>query len=145
MASDGDSIWIVARTARERDLEPLLEESVVTLELDGEGAAKLEAHLQYGWLLGVKMGHKAIADSKGGKWDPMGALHSMRDEFEDSMHALGDALNMTVDKTLVAWGYLENAWTAGAQFWETEITARSIESEAGDIGEALRRLADEEG
>jgi hypothetical protein len=44
--------------------------------------------------------------------------------------------------TITAWNYLGRAWMAGAKFWEVEISARLIESQAGGFEEALRRLGE---
>ena len=64
----------------------------------------------------------------------------MQDEFQDLMERCAEALNTTVGATLQAWNYLGRAWIAGARFWEVEIAARLIESQAGGFEEELRSL-----
>jgi hypothetical protein len=64
----------------------------------------------------------------------------MQDELQELMERLAEDLNAIVGTTLAAWDYLDQAWVAGARFWEVEVAARLIEAESGDIAEGLRRL-----
>ena len=100
----------------------------------------MQAFLDDAWLLGVRTGHKVMVEAKTGKTDPTPAIVGMQGEFQDLMEGLAEALDTTIGATLEAWDYLGRAWIAGARFWGVEIAARLIESKAGGLEEALRRL-----
>jgi hypothetical protein len=132
-----------AESAKERDLRPLAEDCAEALDLDWEQLAKLEAHLEDAWFLGIRTGHAVMVAAKMGQDDPRPAIEERQEEFQDLMECLADALNTTVGATIVAWSYLGRAWIAGAKFWEVEIAARLIEQKAGGFEEALRRLEED--
>lgn len=142
MFSGDDSLPTAVLTARDQDLKPLLEESAEVLELDSAQVAAMETYLAKTWFFGVRTGHRVIAEAKLGDADPAPVILSMQDEFQDLMESLAEELNVTVGETIAAWNYLGRAWMAGARFWEVEIAARLIESEAGGFDEALRRLGE---
>jgi hypothetical protein len=139
MSSGNDSLPTAVLTAKEKDLRPLLEESVAALELDPRQLAEMEAGLQEAWFFGIKTGHKLTIETKMGTSDPTPVILSMRDEFQAVMERCAEALNLTVGATIAAWNYLGQAWVAGAKFWEIEIAARLIEAGSGDLEELLRR------
>lgn len=145
MSSGNDCLPTAVLTAKERDLQPLLEESVELLELDGRQVVEMEIHLRQAWLFGVKTGHKVMVERGAGGADPMAAVLSLQDEFKELMEACADALNLTVAATLAAWNYLSEAWLAGAKFWEVEIAARLIEWQAGGLDGLLSQLDEEDG
>jgi hypothetical protein len=140
MSSGRDSLSTAVESAKERDLGPLIEESIEALSLDDDQQATLEAHLQEAWFYGVRTGHAVMVETKMGQTDPAPVILEMQGEFQELMERLGDALDSTVGTTIAAWDFLGRAWIAGTQFWEVEIAARLIESQAGGFEEALRRL-----
>jgi hypothetical protein len=142
MSSGGDSLSAAVRSAKEQDLKPLAEESAETLELDEQQLAEMEHYLQDAWFFGIRTGHAVMLETKMGQTDATPVLHGMQDEFQDLMERLAEDLNTTVGTTLAAWDYLGQAWVAGAKFWEVEIAARLIESQASGFDQALRGLED---
>jgi hypothetical protein len=140
MSPGNDCLPTAVLTAKERDLQPMLEESAELLELDGRQIAEMEIHLRQAWFFGVKTGHRVIAERAVGEADPMASVLSLQDEFRELMEGCADALNLTVAATLAAWNYLRQAWLAGAEFWEVEIAARLIEWQAGGFESVLGRL-----
>ncbi len=140
MSFGGDSLSAAVQSAKERDLRPLSEESAETLNLDSEQLAELESYLHDAWFFGIRTGHAVMIETKMGKTDPQPVILGMQDEFQGLMERLAEDLNTTVGTTLAAWDYLGQAWVAGARFWEIEIAARLIESQAGGFDEAWREL-----
>lgn len=140
--SGNDSLPTAVLTAKEQDLKPLLQESSETLGIDGQQLAAMAEHLHKAWFFGVRTGHKVMVETKMGEGDPTPVIISMQDEFQELMESLAEELNLTVGATVTAWNYLGRAWMAGAKFWEVEISARMIESQAGGFEEALRRFVE---
>lgn len=137
MSSGDENLPTAVLTAQEQDLKPLLEESVDALELDSRQIAAMENGLYEAWFFGIKTGHKVMLETKMGESDPMPAILSLQDEFQDVMERCADGLNLTVQATIAAWNYLGQAWIAGTRFWEIEIAARMIETQAGGSDEVL--------
>lgn len=142
MGLGDDSLPTAFLSAKEQDVKPLLAESVQELELDGPRLASMETYLHKTWFFGVKTGHRVMLEAELGESDPASVILSMRDEFQDLMEDLAEELNLTVGATITAWNYLGRAWLAGARFWEVEIAARLIESQAGGFDELLRWLGE---
>lgn len=140
MSSGSDSLSTAVESAKERDLKPLVEESVRSLDLSKDQLATIEAYLDEAWFFGVRTGHAVMLETKMGQADPAPVILEMQDEFQELMERLGEALNATVGATIAAWNYLGRAWIAGARFWEVEISARLIERHTGGLEEMLRRL-----
>jgi hypothetical protein len=140
MFSSSDGLSAAVESAREQDLKPLVEESVETLALDIRQLAAMEAYLHDAWFFGVRTGHAVMAEAKMGQTDPRPVIQGMQSEFQDLMESLAETLDTTVGATIQAWSLLGRAWIAGARFWEVEIAARLIESQAGGFEEMLRRL-----
>jgi hypothetical protein len=140
MFSGSDSLSTAVESAREQDLRPLAAESAEALALDSRQVAEMRKHLHDAWFFGVRTGHAVMVAAKMGKADPRPVILEMQEEFRELMEGLAEALNLTVRATILAWDYLGHAWIAGARFWEVEIAARLIESQAGGLEEALRRL-----
>ncbi len=143
MFSSSDSLSTAAESAKKRDLGPLIEESAEILALDRHQLTAMESHLQHAWFFGVRTGHAVMVETKMGQTDPRPVVLGMQDEFQDLMEHLAEALDTTVGATIHAWTYLGRAWIAGTKFWEVEIAARLIESQAGGFEEMLRRLSGE--
>lgn len=140
MSSGGESLTAAVQNAKAHDLKPLTEQSAETLNLDTDQLAELEAYLDDAWFFGIRTGHAVMIETKMGETDPQPVILSMQGEFQDLMERLAEDLDTTVGTTLAAWDYLGQAWVAGARFWEVEIAARLIESQAGGFDEVLRRL-----
>jgi len=140
MFSSSDSLSAAVESAKEQDLKPLVEESIETLGLDSRQLAKMESYLHDAWFFGVRTGHAVMTETKMGQADPRPVIQGMQSEFQDLMERLAEVLDTTVGVTIRAWSLLGRAWIAGARFWEVEIAARLIESQAGDFEEMLRRL-----
>ncbi len=121
-------------------MKPIAEESAESLDLDEQQLAELELYLHDAWFFGIRTGQAVMIETKMGKKDPGPVIHAMQDEFQEMMERLAEDLDTTVGTTLAAWNYLGQAWVAGARFWEIEIAARLIESQAGGFEEALRRF-----
>jgi len=138
MSSGGDSLLTAVESAKEQDLKPLAEESAVTLELDDQQLAEMEQYLQDAWFFGIRTGHAVMLETRMGQTDATPVIHGMQGEFQDLMERLAEDLDTTVGTTLAAWDYLGQAWIAGAKFWEVEIAARLIESQASGFEEILR-------
>ncbi len=138
---DGDTMRTAMLTAKARDLGPLLEESVETLELDLQQTIAMENGLHEAWFFGVKTGHRISVETKmGEEGDPAPVLLSMQGGFQEVMNRCADGLNLTLGETIAAWRYLGTAWIAGTKFWEVEILARLIEWQEGGFDKALREL-----
>jgi len=137
-----DSLPTAVESAKERDLEPLAEESAEKLGLDSRQRKVLESYLHDAWFFGIRTGHTVMVETKMGQSDPAPVIAGMQDEFQELMERCGEALNTTVGTTVQAWNYLGQAWVAGARFWEVEIAARLIESRIGGFDEILRKLSE---
>ncbi|HEU5063121.1 MAG TPA: hypothetical protein VFT79_08235 [Solirubrobacterales bacterium] len=142
MSSGSDSLSTAVESAKEKDLKPLAEESAASLDLDSRQLAEMENYLHDAWFFGVRTGHTVMVETKMGQTNPEPVIHGMQDEFQELMERCAEALNTTVSATIQAWNYLGRAWIAGARFWEVEIAARLIESQAGGFDEVLRRFED---
>lgn len=140
MSSGNDSLSAAVESAKEQDLKPLAEESAAELDLDSRQVVEMESYLHAAWFFGIRTGHAVMVETKMGQSDPAPVIMSMQDEFQDLMERCAEALDSTVGTTMQAWNYLGRAWIAGAKFWEVEIAARLIESQAGGFDEPLRRL-----
>lgn len=142
MSFGGDSLSAAVQNAKEHALAPLARESAETLDLGPEQLAELEAYLHDAWFFGIRTGHAVMVETRMGETDPQPVILSMQGEFQDLMEHLAEDLDTTVGTTLAAWNYLGQAWVAGARFWEVEMAARLIESQAGGFDEVLRRLGE---
>lgn len=141
MSFGHDSLPTAVLAAQDRDLRPIAEASAEALELDARQRTVMESFLHEAWFFGVRTGHRVMVETKMGReGDPREVVSDQQGAFRDLMERLGEALNTTVSGTVTAWSYLGQAWIAGADFWEVEIAARSIEARAGGFEEALRRL-----
>jgi hypothetical protein len=137
MSFGGDSLTAAVESAKECDLKPLAEESAEILDLDQAQLLDLETYLDDAWFFGIRTGHAVMIETKMGQSSPEPVIAGMQTEFQDLMERLAEDLNATVGTTLAAWDYLGRAWIAGARFWEVEIAARLIESQAGGFENVL--------
>jgi acyl-homoserine lactone acylase PvdQ len=135
-----DSLSTAVESAKEQDLKPLAEESAEALELNSRQAAEMESYLHAAWFFGIRTGHIVMVETKMGQSDATPVILGMQDEFQELMERCAEALNTSIGATIEAWNYLGRAWIAGARFWEVEIAARLIESQAGGFDNALKRL-----
>jgi hypothetical protein len=140
MSLGNDNLSTAVESAKEQDLKPLAEESAEALDLDSRQVAEMESYLHAAWFFGIRTGHTVMVETKMGQSDATPVILGMQDEFQDLMERCAEALNASISTTIQAWNYLGQAWIAGARFWEVEIAARLIESQAGGIEEELRRL-----
>jgi hypothetical protein len=137
-----DSLSTAVQSAKEQDLKPLAEESAAALELDRRQLEEMENYLHAAWFFGIRTGHTVMVETKMGQSDPAPVILGMQEEFQELMERCAEALDTNVGTTIQAWNYLGRAWVAGARFWEVEIAARLIETQAGGFDETLRRFED---
>lgn len=138
--SSGDSLSAAVHSAKQQTLKPLAEESAERLNLDDRQLTNLETYLHDAWFFGVRTGYAVMIETKLGQTDAAPVIQSMQHELQDLMEGLAADLDTTVGATVAAWNYLGQAWVAGAKFWEVEVAARVIETQAGGFDEVLRRL-----
>ncbi|HET9196969.1 MAG TPA: hypothetical protein VFN92_01775 [Solirubrobacterales bacterium] len=140
MLLGSDNLSTAVESAKEQDLKPLTEESAATLDLDSRQLEEMESYLHDAWFFGIRTGHTVMVETKMGQSDPTPVILGMQDEFQELMERCAEALDTSIGRTLQAWNYLGQAWIAGARFWEVEIAARLIETQAGGFEAVLDRL-----
>lgn len=143
---DGEDLRNDLLAAKERDLTPLLEESVAVLEFDYEQAEAMEDFLDLAWFSGTRCGRdqmeaRATKKKSGAKSTIISRLKS---EFRALMEQSADAMNLTVAHTITMWHYLHEAWLAGNRTCEAELMALFIEVQS-DVGEEAARWLEERG
>jgi hypothetical protein len=133
------------RSAKERDLRPLLQDSIDALELDSCKADRMESFLTEAWVHGTNASHAQILARTLQREATTGraGIEKVETEFKALMEESADALNLTVDQTIVMWSYLGQAWIAGTHSCETEVMASLLETKSDVAEEALRWLEDE--
>jgi hypothetical protein len=134
------------RSAKERDLRPLLQESTEALELDPSQADRMEAFLTDAWVHGTNASHAQILTrtlQREATTDRAG-IEKVEAEFKALMEESADALNLTVDQTISMWSYLGQAWIAGSHACETEVMASLLETKSDVAEEALKWLEDQD-
>jgi hypothetical protein len=132
--------------AKERDLQPLLEESSETLELGYERTETMEDYLNLAWFAGTRAGRDQM-DARATQKEPdvkAVAIGRLEADFKGLMEESADALNLTVPRTITMWGYLHAAWMAGNRTCEAELMALYIELKS-DVGEEARKWLEEKG
>jgi hypothetical protein len=127
--------------AQERDLQPLLEESIEVLDLDHGQTETMEDFLLEAWASGTRSGRDQMEARTKPKPDVRAvAIANLEADFKGLMEESADALNLTVPRTISMWNYLHEAWMAGNRTCETELMALYIEVKS-DVGEeALKWL-----
>jgi hypothetical protein len=132
--------------AQERDLQPLLEESVEILDLDYEQSEAMEDFLILAWASGTRSGRDQM-EARATKPRPdvrAVVIANLEADFKSLMEESADALNLTVPRTINMWNYLHEAWMAGNRTCETELMALYIEIKS-DVGEEALRWLQERG
>jgi hypothetical protein len=120
--------------AERRALEPLLKESVKSLELDEEQVVEMDGFLAQAWVAGALAGH---ANMTAKVLDNPLELGDFEARVKPLVEESADILNLTVSETLRMWDYLSQAMVAGVKSSETELTAMLIEEKHDIPGEAL--------
>ena len=133
------------RSAKERDLRPLLNDSTVALELDSAQVDRMEAFLTEAWIHGTHAGHAQILSRTLEHEAVTGraGIEKVETEFKALMEESADALNLTVDQTISMWSFLGQAWIAGTHACETEVMASLLETDSDVAEEALRWLQEQ--
>lgn len=141
-AYEGDDLSAHFLTAEEVELRPLVAEGEESLEIDGARAAKLEGFLSDAWFSGVQAGHSQMLTRATQRKSPMGPIdmRPVETEFRALMERCAEALNLSVARTLLAWGLLGRAWIAGARSYQAEVAARVLEANSDVAKEALEWL-----
>lgn len=123
-------------TAKERDLNPLVQESAASLQLDAGQVIQVETFLNEAWFSGTRTGHAQMvvrAIERRADVAPVG-LDEVEADFQALMEESADTLNLTVHETINLWDYLGRAWIAGTRTCETEIMGRFLASRS-DVGQ----------
>jgi len=131
-------------TAKERDLNPLVQESAQSLDLDAGQVEQVETFLNEAWFSGTRSGHAQMVVrtvERKARIKPVG-LDEVEAEFKVLMEDSADTLNLTVHHTLDLWDFLGRAWIAGTRTCETEIMGSFIASRSDVAQEALDWLKD---
>lgn len=129
-------------TAEEVELKPLIAEAEESLELGSDGVAELERFLSDAWFSGVQACHSQMLARATQRTPPLGPIDMkpVEAEFQALMERCASALNLSVTRTILAWGLLGQAWVAGTRSFQAEVAARFLEGKS-DVGqEALEWL-----
>jgi hypothetical protein len=132
--------------AKERDLRPLLEASVHSLDLDREQAEAMEDFLTLAWFSGTRSGRDQM-NARATESNPnieAVAISRLKSEFKSLMDESADLLNLTVPHTIDMWHYLHEAWMAGSRACETEMMALYLETQSDVSEEAAEWLKGKE-
>ncbi len=125
--------------AKDRDLKPLLEESIDFLDLDYGQSVNMEGFLEAAWFSGTRTGHTQMYErALQGKHniDPS-RLAEIEAAFTGLMEESADTLNLSLPRTVHMWDIIGQAWIAGARSCETELMAMFIEMKSDVAREAL--------
>lgn len=140
---DSEDVRKDFEAAQERDLKPLLEESVETLNLDYEQSETMEDFLIAAWVSGTRWGRDQTEARTKPKPDILAvAISNLEADFKSLMGESADALNFTLPHTINMWNYLHEAWMAGNRTCEAELMALYIEVKSDVGAEALKWLED---
>ncbi len=141
-AFDGSDINAHFLTAEEVELRPLLAEAGESLGLRGGEIAELETYLSEAWYSGVRAGHSQMLTRATQRKTPIGPvdMKPTEDKFQSLMERSAEALNLSVTRTILAWGLLGRAWIAGTRSYQSEVAARILEGDSDVAQEALEWL-----
>ena len=141
-AFEGDDIDSHFLTAEEVEIRPLLSEAEESLELCRDAVIALESFLSEAWFSGVRAGHSQMLTRATQRQSPMAPIDMkpVEAEFQELMERTAEALNLSVTRTIHAWGLLGRAWIAGTRSFQAEIAARLLEGESDVAKEALKWL-----
>jgi hypothetical protein len=130
--------------AKERDLEPLLDESTDLLDLDYDQTIVMEDSLTLAWCSGMRSGHAQL-EAKATQPDPdLGAIaaRQLKSDFKSLMLQSADRLNLTTLTTISMWSFLHQAWMAGNRTSTDELMRLYIEVNS-DVPEEARQWLEE--
>ncbi len=136
-------------SAKERDLQPLLEECVEELGLDYQQTIDIERFLDEAWFFGSRNGHaqmRARVAARDFQIAPI-RVEELEVEFRALMEASADVINLSLNGTMMMWGMLGRAWIHGTQSCEAELMALMLERTtdvAGEAQEWLEQIDEEE-
>ena len=133
-------------TAKERDLKPLLEEGVASLDLDGGQREAMERFLNEAWFFGSRHSQAQMrARVAARRFDiaPV-AVEGIESEFRALMEASAEVLDLGIGRTICMWGILGRARSAGTSTCDAEMVALLIERSSDVAGEALEWLERED-
>lgn len=133
--------------ARERDLAPLVEQCVATLDLSEEQTDRMRGLLRTAWARGTHNGHEQVrvwAERQGRAGHPDLDSGPVEAEFQELMEQSADALNLTLAETALAWHYLTDAWIAGI-YTVQEHLFTYLGIETADIGKEVEGWLEERG
>jgi hypothetical protein len=132
--------------AKERDLQPLLEESSEILDLDHRQTEAMEDFLNLAWFSGTRAGRdqmNARATESNPDIEAVAVSH-LESDFKGLMDQSADTLNLSVPRTINMWNYLHDAWMAGNRTCEAEMMALYLETQT-DVGEEALKWLDDRG
>jgi hypothetical protein len=142
---DSEDLGSDLLAAKQRELQPLLDESAAILEFDYEQTELMQGFLDLAWFSGSRSSRdhlEARATQRPPGAGPL-PIARLETEFKALMEESADALNLTVSRTIRMWNYLHEAWLAGHRTCETELMALLIETRSDVGAEALKWLEDE--
>lgn len=145
-AGDGGDFADDLLSAKDRDLEPLLEECVEELILDYQQTLDLERFLDEAWFFGSRNGHaqmRARVAARDFQLPPV-RVEELEVEFRALMEASADVLNLDVNNTMTMWGMLGRAWALGTQSCEAQLMALMLVRISDIGGEAEEWLEEQE-
>lgn len=128
--------------AKERDVEPLLEESAEVLELDYLQQDRFEAFLDLAWVAGASISHahfRAEATDHAPE-DCAIPEDAPKPDLGALIRESADSLNLTLFETMYMWGFLQRALVAGIHALDDQVTAALIVGRSKVDEEALRWL-----
>jgi hypothetical protein len=143
---DGEDFGRDLLAAKERDLEPLLAQSMSLLELNDEQATAMEDFLNLAWVSGSRSGYDQM-EARATQPDPdLTAIAHKRfeSEFKALMEEAAERLELTVAETIGAWDLLQQAWVAGKSTAGNELMRLYVEVNSDVPGEAREWLEERE-
>lgn len=125
--------------AKERDLQPLREETEEHLELDYEQGEAMEDFLTLAWIAGIRSGQAQMNARATEANADVRAIAIER--FETDLKALleqsAEQLHLSLPSTVAMWTLLHQAWMAGNRTCEAEMLGLYLEMN-GDVAEEAR-------
>jgi hypothetical protein len=143
---DGEELGNDLLAAKERDLEPLREESIDALDLEPDQATTLVSFLDSSWLSGLRAAYDQMR-ARATEREPdlrAVAVERLESEFKVVMEEAAERLNLSLTGTISMWSMLHQAWMAGNRSGEAELMALYLEVNS-DVAEEVRRWLDSGG
>ena len=143
---EGSDINAHFLSAEEVELSLLIAEAEESLALHADAIADLEMFLSEAWFSGVRASHSQMLNRATQRKAPIGPIDMkpFEAEFQSLMERSAEALNLPVNRTILAWGLLGRAWIAGTRSYQAEIAARLLERES-DVAQEASEWLDEAG